>query len=75
MGHLAATIHMCGTGTTVSATGSGGGLGLDLPLLAAVFGAFALLGAMTAGITFILARRLPPPQPSPIPVWEYPPGS
>jgi hypothetical protein len=72
MGHVTATIHLCGTGTAAAATGSGGGPGLDLPLLAAIFGAFALLGAVTAGITFILARRLPPPAPAPIPVWEFP---
>jgi hypothetical protein len=72
VGHLAAAIHLCGTGTTVSAAGSGGGPGLDLPLLAGAFGASLLVGAITAVVTFILARRLPAPAPAPIPVWNFP---
>ena len=75
MPHLGAlAIHLCGTGAPPAPTG-GGGLGIDVGGLAVVFGIFTLLGLLAAGVTFIVARRLPPPEPAPIPVWNNLPRS
>jgi hypothetical protein len=73
MGHVAAlAIHLCSTGSaaaTSGGTGSGGGGGFDTSGLAIVFGILTMIGLVAAGVTFIVARRLPPPTPAPIPVW------
>lgn len=75
MGHLAAAMHACSTAGSTATTASGGGglgLGLDLHLVGAILGAFALIGGITAAVTFVLARRMPPTEPAPIPVWNHP---
>jgi hypothetical protein len=55
-------------GSAVSSSG-GGGLGsFDWPVILAFMAGAAVLALLSAGVTLIAARRLPP-VPAPIPTW------
>jgi hypothetical protein len=71
---LAQLVH-CSTagGSAVSSSGGGGGGlgGIDWPIVLAFMAGAAVLALLSAGVTLIAARRLPP-VPAPIPTWGYP---
>jgi len=60
-----------GGGSTISFASSSGGGGLgsfDWPVILAFMAGAAVLALLSAGLTLIAARRLPP-VPAPIPTW------
>jgi hypothetical protein len=74
MGHLSeiATrgfLACSGAGTTSTTSAGGPGLGsFDSPVVLGLMCGAAVVALVSAGLTLLAARRLPPVQP-PIPVW------
>ena len=72
---LAQIIECSGAGgSAVSSASSSGGPGLgsvDWPIVLAFMAGAAVIALLSAGLTLIAARRLPP-VPAPIPTWGQP---
>jgi hypothetical protein len=66
---LAQMIECSGAGGAAASSSGGAGLGsFDWPVILAFMAGAAVLALLSAGVTLIAARRLPP-VPAPIPTW------
>ena len=71
---LSQLVHCAGAGASAASSSGGGGLGINWPVTLALMAGAALVALLSAGLTLIAARRLPP-VPAPIPTWgETSPG-